>query len=346
MKQEIRFAGGLQAKKSDSPTIGGYCVVFNSPSQDLGGFIEIIDPNAFTENLATKPDIRCRYQHNDMCVLGRTPKTLRVWQDSKGVQFECDINPDAVAQMDVYRSIQRGDIFQMSFGMDGIEDTWANTKNGLVRTIVKANIFECSPVSEAAYTATKVSARALWPDGIPESVALRTKAQRDFDGLGGPVPFARCAAGALRDADFDEEDIVSGMVNWSSEEDEQGERSAKKFNPEKLRLGFAYVANDGSKISDYKLPHHKVVNGQLQHSEAGTRKAVANFMSGEVQIPPQHRADVAKHLRSETALFDSSVTDITTAQNADLAPMGVVLDSRSAIEDARRRLAVAKLKFF
>ncbi len=45
---ELR-AGGDQK----SPRLVGHAAVFNSQSQDLGGFVEIIRPGAFTRSLAS-----------------------------------------------------------------------------------------------------------------------------------------------------------------------------------------------------------------------------------------------------------------------------------------------------
>jgi HK97 family phage prohead protease len=323
--KEFRFTGSLRAKASKKPVIGGYAIVFNSQSQDLGDFVEVIDPNAFTACLATKPDIRCRYQHNDMCVLGRTPKTLRVWADSMGVQFECDIASDSGASMDVYRSIQRGDVSQMSFGMFVEEDSWVSNKaGGMVRTITRANIFEVSPVSDPAYTATKVTARALWPDGIPETIELRKKSKT----AGTVVPFQKCC-GSLRDADFDQDDAITGMVNWAKDDEDRA--AGKTFNTEKLAQGFAYVDGDGSEISDYKLPHHSVKDGKLVHSLSGTTRAMSDLVSGAVPVPAQYRSAVTQHLLDEFSVFGEQ--DLT---NDD-----------SDLERSRRKAAVqlAKLKF-
>jgi uncharacterized protein len=322
--KEYRFTGSLRAKTGDKPVIGGYAVVFNSQSQDLGDFVEVIDPNAFTACLATKPDIRCRYQHNDMCVLGRTPKTLRVWADSIGVQFECDIASDSGASMDVYRSIQRGDVSQMSFGMFVEEDSWVTSKTGMVRTITRANIFEVSPVSDPAYTATKVTARALWPEGIPETIELRKKSKT----AGTAVPFQKCS-GSLRDADFDQDDAISGMVNWAVDDEDRS--SGKAFNPAKLAQGFAYVDGDGSEISDYKLPHHSVKDGKLVHSLSGTARAMSDLISGAVPVPAQYRSAVTNHLLDEFGVFGEQDN----------------INDDSDLERSRRRAAVqlAKLKF-
>jgi phage head maturation protease len=41
----------------------GYAATFDSISEDLGGFREIIRPGAFDATLADKPDVSARIQH-------------------------------------------------------------------------------------------------------------------------------------------------------------------------------------------------------------------------------------------------------------------------------------------
>jgi HK97 family phage prohead protease len=330
-----------------NPKISGYAATFNVETELQPGLWEVIRPGAFKQSIAKRDDCGCFFNHDESLILGRVSAgTLRLKEDSKGLFFDCDVDAEVSYAADLYRNIKAGNISECSFGFYTIQDDYTKTKQGVLRELLTAKVFDVSPVTFPAYSQTSVAARSLFPDGMPAALELRMKEARDFDGLGGPVPFARCA-GALRDADFDEEDIVSGMVDWSSEEDEQGERSSsssKKLNREKLSQGFAYVDGDGSNVADYKLPHHVVVDGQLQHIQAGARKAWRDFQSGAVKIPAEHCTAVRNHLRSELALFDTA-TDVTTGSNPDLAPMGVILDSRSALDDARRRLAVAKLKF-
>ena len=60
-KPERRFVAKQLRQKtgSDKPTISGYAAVFNSMSEDLGGFVEVIRPGAFKRSLAEGADVRC-----------------------------------------------------------------------------------------------------------------------------------------------------------------------------------------------------------------------------------------------------------------------------------------------
>jgi Escherichia/Staphylococcus phage prohead protease len=155
----------------DSPgNLEGYAAVFNSRSQDLGGFIETMNPGCFDRVLASKPDVRCLMNHDANLVLGRTTnRTLVLHADNKGLMFSCKL-PNTSTGRDVYSLIQRGDISQCSFafGLEQGDDEWtqetdsATGKQNGLRTIRNvSHLFDVSSVTSPAYEATSVSARNL-----------------------------------------------------------------------------------------------------------------------------------------------------------------------------------------
>lgn len=162
---EKRFFEVRAEKTEDGPvTLRGYAAVFNSLSGDLGGFREQIEPGAFAEALKVS-DVRALYNHNsDLLPLGRTPDTLRLFEDETGLGVEIDL-PDTQFARDLQVSIDRGDISQMSFGFtvgDNGEE-WEETPNGaVVRTLTNINaLYDVSPVVYPAYPDTQVAVRSL-----------------------------------------------------------------------------------------------------------------------------------------------------------------------------------------
>lgn len=160
MAFEIREEGG-------APLIVGYAAVFNSMSEDLGGFREVIAPGAFADSLGG--DVRALWSHDPAIVLGRTTAgTLRIAEDRKGLRVE--IKPPSSAAGYV-ESIRRGDVSQMSFGFTVEKDDWTRAQDGTtVRTLQRVNLKEVSPVAFPAYQASSVAVRGLYgalPD-IPE----------------------------------------------------------------------------------------------------------------------------------------------------------------------------------
>lgn len=141
--------------------IVGHAAVFNSPSEDLGGFIEQVAQGAFTDALITS-DCRALVNHNPDRVLGRTKSgTLRLWEDSKGLAV--DINPpDAQWARDMLVSIERGDISGMSFGFRVGRDRWESIDGISRRTILKIDeLFDVSLVTYPAYPETDAALRSL-----------------------------------------------------------------------------------------------------------------------------------------------------------------------------------------
>jgi uncharacterized protein len=167
-------------KNSDgSRSINGTAVVFNSLSEDLGGFKERIAPGAFTQSLKDNPDVIIAYQHDLSQPLGRVSSgTAKVWQDSRGLQFSCTL-PETTYASNLIALMERGDVSQMSFGfaVPPGGDEWTLQPDGTpLRTVNTANLFECSVVTTPAYSATSVNLRSA-----PSYIRTKIKARRAAD---------------------------------------------------------------------------------------------------------------------------------------------------------------------
>lgn len=143
------------------PRIRGSAAVFNSLSEDLGSFREVIRPGAFKEALRTS-DVRCLFNHAPDHVLGRVPRTLRLWETDRALEFECDV-PDTSIGRDVLALVERKDITGNSFSFVVDKDEWHEAEDGTARrTILKVReLFDIGPVTYPAYPDTVVSARAV-----------------------------------------------------------------------------------------------------------------------------------------------------------------------------------------
>ena len=140
--------------------ITGYAAVFNSLSEDLGGFREKIDPGAFADTLNTG-DVRALKNHNSDYVLGRNKSgTLTLSEDQRGLKIDI-IPPDAQWAKDLMVSIDRKDIDQMSFGFRTIDQMWEGEYPEEIRTLMKVDLFDVSPVTFPAYPDTEVGLRSL-----------------------------------------------------------------------------------------------------------------------------------------------------------------------------------------
>jgi len=145
----------------DKPTVVGYGAVFNSESNDLGGFREYIAPGAFDGRL--EDDVRFLVNHDANLILARTTNgTLRLSVDEKGLRYEADM-PNTSTARDLMELLKNGTISQSSFAFTVEEDSW-EVKDGMnIRTIDKVSrLYDVSSVTYPAY------------DAASSSVALRS----------------------------------------------------------------------------------------------------------------------------------------------------------------------------
>jgi Escherichia/Staphylococcus phage prohead protease len=204
--RELRFISKeLRAAAGDSPKLVGLAARFNSPAQ-IGdgplGFMEVILPGAFSATLAGKADVRALFNHNPDHVLGRsTNGTLRLWESSLGLQFECDLPQTAIA-VDVYKMVQRGDVSQCSFGFIPTSEHWTPSPTGGLptREIQACDLLDISAVTYPSYVNTSVQARsAMFPAGSKyvDRLAARAKALTTIDPA---VKYPELASDAEKDA--------------------------------------------------------------------------------------------------------------------------------------------------
>ena len=169
--REIRAMETIKAVDDEQMIVEGYALRFNTLSNDLGGFVETISPEALKE--ADLSDVRCYFDHDTSKVLGRTTsETLELNVDDEGLYFRCQL-PNTTYAKDVYESIRRGDINQCSFGfvLDENGDSFEKREDGLFkRTLNKIkSLWDVSIVSVPAYNDTDVSPALRSIEAIKES---------------------------------------------------------------------------------------------------------------------------------------------------------------------------------
>jgi HK97 family phage prohead protease len=149
-KRYFNIETRTEKREDGSTNITGHAAVFNKLSSDLGGFREIIAPNAFESVLSD--DVRALINHDPNLLLARTTSgTLNLKQTNEGLQYSFDV-PDTTYGRDLIISMERGDISQSSFAFTIEEDSWETTEDGEIRTINKVKqLYDVSPVTYPAY---------------------------------------------------------------------------------------------------------------------------------------------------------------------------------------------------
>lgn len=160
MEIERRF---FEMRTDGVRKIIGHAALFNSLSQDLGGFRETIAAGAFSESIKTD-DVRALFNHDPNYILGRTKSgTLELSEDEIGLAIKLS-PPDTQFGRDLLNLIQRGDVSQMSFGFSVNEDgsDWTAMPDGaVVRTLRSVKLWDVSPVVYPAYLQTDIAVRSM-----------------------------------------------------------------------------------------------------------------------------------------------------------------------------------------
>lgn len=151
-----------RASKIDekSGKLVGVAVAYGTRSQDLGGFVEIIEPGAFSKHLSTSPDVRALYEHDKKDLLGRTSSgTMKLSDSPQGLSVEID-PPATRAGSDCVELVKRGDLSGMSFGFSVIRDSWDQRAKPPVRRVIEARLHEVTITASPAYLTSSIALRS------------------------------------------------------------------------------------------------------------------------------------------------------------------------------------------
>jgi len=173
-KFEIREEG-------DGMRLEGYAALFNSRSENLGGFTETIAPGAFRASLKARNDVKLLWNHNTDIVLGSTRAgTLTLTEDDRGLRVSA-LLPNNTAGRDARESISRGDVTGFSFGFSMPArggDEW--NAEGTERVLKVVRLFEVSVgVAFPAYTGTNGTATVRGLDKIAKRAEVDADALAD-----------------------------------------------------------------------------------------------------------------------------------------------------------------------
>jgi HK97 family phage prohead protease len=163
---ERRIApGGIEIRQlaDGKPRLKGYAAVFNSRSLDLGGFVEVIRPGAFTRSLNAGTDVRAFVEHTPSLIIGRrSAGTLNIGEDARGLRVEIT-PPDTQAARDLAANIRAGNLDGMSFSFRVAKggEAWDVNARPPLRELLDVDLREVSVCALPAYPETAVALRSL-----------------------------------------------------------------------------------------------------------------------------------------------------------------------------------------
>jgi HK97 family phage prohead protease len=167
--------------ESDGMSFTGYASVFNSPSEDLGGFVEYVAPGAFKRSLQSRNEVKLLWNHDSGEPLASLRGgTMQLVEDSRGLKVTASL-PNTTRGRDIAELLRTKVIDSMSFGFNVIKDSWS--ANGQTRTLESVRLFEVSIVSFPAYEATTAqvrSAQTINPDQLADAL-LKLESGEELD---------------------------------------------------------------------------------------------------------------------------------------------------------------------
>jgi len=167
MEKEIRGMSSTVEFRDDSENderyFEGYAIKFDSLSEDLGGFKEMVERTALDNTDFS--DVRALFNHDPNQILSRSSaRTLELEVDDIGLKFRSRI-PDTTYGKNLIENLRNGNVTQCSFGFrlddDGDKFTY-DKEEGIYKRSLR-NIKEILDISAVTYPAYKdtVAAPAL-----------------------------------------------------------------------------------------------------------------------------------------------------------------------------------------
>jgi HK97 family phage prohead protease len=167
--------------EGDGMSFTGYASVFNSPSQDLGGFIEYVAPGAFKRSLQSRNEVKLLWNHDSGEPLASLRGgTMQLVEDDRGLKVTAQL-PNTTRGRDIAELLRTNVIDSMSFGFNVIKDTWS--RDGQTRTLDSVRLFEVSIVSFPAYESTTAQVRSqptINPDQLADAL-LKLESGEELD---------------------------------------------------------------------------------------------------------------------------------------------------------------------
>jgi len=167
--------------EGDGMSFTGYASVFNSPSEDLGGFIEYVAPGAFKRSLQSRNEVKLLWNHDSGEPLASLRGgTMQLVEDERGLKVTAQL-PNTTRGRDVAELLRTNVINTMSFGFNVIRDAWSS--DGKTRTLESVRLFEVSIVSFPAYGATTAQVRSaptINPDQLADAL-LKLESGEELD---------------------------------------------------------------------------------------------------------------------------------------------------------------------
>ena len=146
--------------------VTGYALVFETPSDNISGWIETIKRGAVTSDTISNSIVLAKLNHNDDKILARSyygKGTLSLEVDERGLKYDFEA-PNTSLGDELLEYLKRGDINSSSFAFtiskEPNSDKWYKKDGVIYRDIYKIDkLYDVSPVFISAYESAECSKR-------------------------------------------------------------------------------------------------------------------------------------------------------------------------------------------
>jgi HK97 family phage major capsid protein/HK97 family phage prohead protease len=165
MDEQLRFYRGYFETRGTPTKIIGR-IPYNSKSEQIDYYYEILKPGVFADSLKSGRDVKAYWNHDRSRVIGSTKAgTLKLQDTATGLKIELDPGQTSWGK-DALEAVRRGDVSGFSFAFTPVEQQFS--EDYTYRYILKANLFEVSPTPEPAYSGSTAYARSKVNDRTQE----------------------------------------------------------------------------------------------------------------------------------------------------------------------------------
>jgi len=199
MNREQRFQ--IRASQGEEFVLAGRALSYSEVSSNelAPGVRERVMPGCFKASLASGSDVKALLNHDVSSLpLGRLQNgTLKLTDSDTGLDMRVQLDKNNSQHRDVYASVKRGDISEMSFAFtvddEDLEDGEYEGQRCKVRNIRKAALHDVSVVTSPFYGAgaTSVSARTAGGDTGAFDTEMRKRAMKVRDEIFASAPAFR-----------------------------------------------------------------------------------------------------------------------------------------------------------
>lgn len=144
--------------EGQKPKLTGYAIVFNSPSEDLGGYKVVVDQQTFSDQLLNPThEILALVDHDmDRPIARRSKGTLQFSVDEKGVKVVIEPSETSWSK-DAIEAVKHGDKVGMSFMVASPTFTNDRINGQMIKRMTSGVLKEFSVVTDPAFQETTIN---------------------------------------------------------------------------------------------------------------------------------------------------------------------------------------------